>query len=410
MKSNPEESMSQRRREFGEHGGVNMSIEASTTFTVLHPETMPEIFGGHKGPEQGGCYLYGRHFNPTVYALGEQLAAMEQTEAAYCTASGMGAISSTVMQCCEAGDHILSSNAIYGGSYALLREFLPKKTGITSTLISMHSEDAIRKAIRPETKVIYAETFSNPTLRMVDIPMLARVAREHSARLVIDNTFAPLVVCPRELGADIVIHSMTKFISGGSDIIAGVVCADKAFIESLMNVADGALMLLGPTLDPKSAFDLSLRLPHLPIRMQEHGRRALHHARSLESWGLAVAYPGLESHTDRDVIESSCRADYGYGGVLSLDLHDEKLANAVMGTLQNKYDFGYIAVSLGYSETLLSCSGSSTSSEFSDEDKINAAISPGLLRISVGLTGTLEQRSQQLRSALQDHGILDSQL
>ena len=119
---NPVESLASAHHEFGEHGGVNMSVEASTTFTVSHSRTMPEIFRGQKGPEQGGCYLYGRHFNPTVYNLGKQLAALEGTEAAYCTASGMSAISATLLQLCDAQDHIVSSNTIYGGTYALMHD------------------------------------------------------------------------------------------------------------------------------------------------------------------------------------------------------------------------------------------------------------------------------------------------
>ena len=134
---NPVETLANTRHEFGEHGGVNMSVEASTTFTVMHSNTMPEIFGGKKGPEQGGCYLYGRHFNPTVYTLGKQLAALEGTEAAYCTASGMSAISATLMQLCDQGDHIVSSNAVYGGTYALLHDLLPPKTGIKSSLVDI---------------------------------------------------------------------------------------------------------------------------------------------------------------------------------------------------------------------------------------------------------------------------------
>ena len=125
----PIESMANARHEFGEHGGVNMSIEASTTFTVLDPITMPEIFHGQRGPDQG-CYLYGRHFNPTVYALSRMLAAMEGTEAAYSTASGMGAIAATVMGLCAHGDHALVSHTIYGGSFALFRNFLPARAGL----------------------------------------------------------------------------------------------------------------------------------------------------------------------------------------------------------------------------------------------------------------------------------------
>jgi len=151
---NPVETLANTRHEFGEHGGVNMSVESSTTFTVLHSKTMPEIFGGEKGPDHGGCYLYGRHFNPTVYNLAKQLASLEGTEAAYCTASGMSAISATLMQLCDAGDHIVSSNAVYGGSYALMHDLLPTKTGILTSLVDITDLAAVEAAITDRTRVI----------------------------------------------------------------------------------------------------------------------------------------------------------------------------------------------------------------------------------------------------------------
>jgi len=211
---NPVETLANTRHEFGEHGGVNMSVEASTTFTVMHPDTMPDIFGGKKGPDQGGCYLYGRHFNPTVYNLSKQLAALEGTEAAYCTASGMSAISATLMQLCDRGDHIVSSNTVYGGTYALMHDLLPPKTGITTSLVDISDFAAVEAAITPRTRVIYTESIANPTLRVSDIPRLSAIAKRYGIKLVVDNTFSPLILSPIKLGADIVVHSMTKFISG----------------------------------------------------------------------------------------------------------------------------------------------------------------------------------------------------
>lgn len=397
---NPVETMANTRHEFGEHGGVNMSVEASTTFTVLKSGTMPEIFHGEKGPDQGGCYLYGRHFNPTVYNLGKQLAALEGTEAAYCTASGMAAISATVMQLCDAGDHIVSSNAVYGGTYALLHDLLPPKTGISTSLVDITDLKAVEAAITDRTRVIYTESVANPTLRLADIPALSNIARRHGIKLVVDNTFAPLMLSPKEMGADIVVHSMTKFISGASDYIAGAICADGEFIQQLMDLHTGMLMILGPTMDPQVAFNISLRLPHLPLRMTEHARRTQVFAERLQTMGMAVTYPGLPDHPDHKLFSELHCADYGYGGILTLDMGTESLANELLDLLQNEYHFGYVAVSLGYFDTLMSCSGSSTSSEMTDKDKVAAHISPGLVRMSIGYTGTLEQRWQQLTEAL----------
>lgn len=398
---NPVESLANTRHEFGEHGGVNMSVEASTTFTVMHSNTMPEIFGGEKGPDHGGCYLYGRHFNPTVYNLGKQLAALEGTEAAYCTASGMSAISATLMQLCDAGDHIVSSNAVYGGTYALMHDLLPPKTGIETTLVDITDLTAVEAAITDRTRVIYTESIANPTLRIADIPRLSAIAKRHGIKLVVDNTFSPLILSPKKLGADIVIHSMTKFISGASDYIAGAICADADFIQELMDLHTGMLMILGPTMDPQVAFNINLRIPHLPLRMTEHSHRTQIFAERLEALGMTVSYPGLTGHPDHALMSELYCADFGYGGILTLDMGTQACANELLDLLQNDYRFGYVAVSLGYFDTLMSCSGASTSSEMTDEDKTAACISPGLVRMSIGYTGTIEQRWQQLLEALE---------
>jgi methionine-gamma-lyase len=403
---NPIEDLAHLRHEFGEHGGVNMSIEASSTFTVIDPETMPAMFQGRAGPDKG-CYLYGRHFNPTVYSLGRQMAALAGTEAAYCASSGMGAISSTILALCDEGDEIVTSNAIYGGTFALLHDFLPAKTGIRACFVDIADLDAVESVITDRTRLLYTESLSNPTLRLADIPRLAKIAGEAGIPLVVDNTFTPLIFSPAALGADIVVHSVTKFIGGASDVIAGAICGTEAFIGELMDLHMGPLMMLGPTMDPHVAAAISLRIPHLPLRMKAHSERALALAERMRDLGLEVVYPGLDDHPDHALFRELCCDEYGFGGVLTLDCGDEDTANALMSCLQNEQRFGYLAVSLGYFDTLMSCSGSSTSSEMSEEDREDAGISPGLVRISVGYTGTLEQRWKQLREALKVSGMAD---
>jgi methionine-gamma-lyase len=403
---NPIEDLAHLRHEFGEHGGVNMSIEASSTFTVIDPETMPAMFQGRAGPDKG-CYLYGRHFNPTVYSLGRQMAALAGTEAAYCASSGMGAISSTILALCDEGDEIVTSNAIYGGTFALLHDFLPAKTGIRACFVDIADLDAVESVITDRTRLLYTESLSNPTLRLADIPRLAKIAGEAGIPLVVDNTFTPLIFSPAALGADIVVHSVTKFIGGASDVIAGAICGTEAFIGELMDLHMGPLMMLGPTMDPHVAAAISLRIPHLPLRMKAHSERALALAERMRDLGLKVVYPGLDDHPDHALFRELCCDEYGFGGVLTLDCGDEDTANDLMSCLQNEQRFGYLAVSLGYFDTLMSCSGSSTSSEMSEEDREDAGISPGLVRISVGYTGTLEQRWTQLREALKVSGMAD---
>lgn len=399
-KFDPIQSLADMRHEFGEHGGVNLSIETSTTFTVLDAETMPRIFHGQKGPDEGGCYLYGRHFNPTVYVLGRQLAALEGAEAGYCTASGMSAIAATILQLCESGDRVVASRTVYGGTFALFNEFLPAKTGIRTTFVDVSDLGTVEEALAGGAKVLYAETMSNPTLRVADIPRLADLAHAAGAKLVIDNTFAPLVVSPIQHGADIVVHSLTKFINGASDAIAGCVLGPMEFIQSLMDLHMGSLMLLGPTMDPRIAYEISMRVPHLGLRMAEHGRRALLFAERLAERGYRVDYPGLASHPDHALLESLRNAAFGHGGILSLDMGTTERASHLMELLQNNDRFGFMAVSLGYFETLMSCSAASTSSELTEEEQRRAGISPGLLRLSIGFTGSVEQRWQQLADAL----------
>jgi methionine-gamma-lyase len=400
----PIASLASMRHEIGAHGGVNMSIEASSTFTVTTAGVLPAICQGRMGPE-GGCYVYGRHVNPTVSVLGRQLAALEGAQAAYCTASGMSAISATVMQLCDRGDHMVSADTIYGGTFALLRDFLPRKAGLDVTFVDITDPAAVEAAITARTKLIYCESMSNPTLRVPDIPRLAELAHARGLKLVVDNTFTPLIMSPVRLGADVVVHSLTKFASGASDVIAGAICGTTEFVTSLTDLHMGSLMLLGPTMDPKVAFEISLRLPHLGLRMAEHSRRAQIFAERLADAGLPVIYPGLPGHPDRELLGRLGNPEYGSGGVLCVDLGSVDRAGRFMELLQNQDRFGFMAVSLGYFDTLMSCPAATTSSEMGEEEMRKTGITPGLLRISVGYTGSVEQRWRQMNDALAELGV-----
>ncbi|KAG7017043.1 Methionine gamma-lyase, partial [Cucurbita argyrosperma subsp. argyrosperma] len=396
----PAASLAAARPEFGEHGGVNLSIENSITFTVMEAETMRKMFEGELGPEQD-FFIYSRHFNPTVMALGRQMAAIEGTEAAYCTSSGMAAISSVLLQLVSSGGHIVASRTLYGGTHALLSHFLPRVCNITTSFVDVKDHAKVRDAmVKDKTKVLYFETVANPTLTVANIPELSRMAHEKGVTVVVDNTFSPMIISPTRLGADVVVHSCSKFISGGADIIAGAVCGSKKLVNSMMDLHQGTLMLLGPTMNAKVASELSQRVPHLALRMKEHSHRALVFAQRMKNLGLKVIYPGLKDHPDHHLLSSIANKDYGYGGVLCIDMGTEERANRLMNLLQNHTHFGLLAVSLGYFETLMSCSGSSTSSEMNVEEKELAGISPGLIRMSVGYVGTLEQKWSQLEKAL----------
>lgn len=402
---NPEQALWSARREFGEHGGVTPSISRSSTFTVMDPQIMPEIFEGLRGPDKNGCFLYSRHFNPTVDVLARYLAAMENTEKAACTASGMAAISCTLLQLCKDGDHIVASDTIYGGTYALLRELLPSM-GIKTTFVDPTDPQAFEAALTENTRVIYTEAIGNPTLKVADIPALSGLAKSYGLTLVVDNTFTPVIISPARLGAHIVVHSLTKFVNGASDAIAGVICADKAFVHRLMDLHTGRVMLLGPTMDPRVAYDIIQRLPHLALRMREHGARAMIIASRLHEMGVNVTYPGLPSHPQYHLISRLINEGYGYGGLLTLDCLTREKAEDLMRILQNEESFGFIAVSLGYYDTLFSCSSSSTSSEVPPEDQHKIGLSPGLVRVSVGLTGSMTARLEQLERAVMKVGLV----
>ena len=180
---------------------------------------MEEVFGG----ERGRLLPYSRHMNPSTGYLAEAISNMENSEAAQVAASGMGAITSVLLQICSAGDHIVSSRTIYGGTYAFMKNFLPK-LNISTSFVNTTDLEAIEDAITPATKVlIYCETMSNPLLEIVDIKAISEIAKKHNLKLVVDNTFTPLIFSPKEMGADVVVHSLTKFINGASDTIGGVV-------------------------------------------------------------------------------------------------------------------------------------------------------------------------------------------
>jgi methionine-gamma-lyase len=393
--ADPMARVARSRHEFGEHGGVNLSIETSATFTVMEAGKMPALFEGREGPK-GGCFLYGRHFNPTVMVLARHLAALEATPHAYCTASGMAAISGALLHACDSGDHVVAGQALYGGTWALLHDFLPRKANVHTTFVDLSDLKAVRAAFKKETRVLYCETVSNPTLRVADLPALGAIAHEHGARLIVDNTFSPVTVTPALHGADVVIHSLTKFINGASDIVAGCVCAEGEFIDGMYDLHTGSLMLLGPAMDPRAAYEVATRLPNLGLRMSAHAERALAYAQALEALGAKVVYPGLPSHPDHALFRRLANPGYGAGGLLSVDFGSAERANRFMEHLQNTEDFGYMAVSLGFSDTLMSASASSTSSEL-DEGALRAAgISPGWVRLSAGYTGRLEDRLAQL--------------
>ena len=385
---------------FGEFGGVNPSISDSSTYTFLFAKTMFDTFEGNAE----GCYLYSRHSSPMNLYLGQALAAMEGTEAANVSASGMGAITPVLLQLCSAGDEIVSSRTIYGGTYAFMKNMLPK-WNIKTRFVDITKLDKVEAAITSNTKVLYCESVSNPLLEVADIENLALIAKKHGIKLVVDNTFSPLSVSPSKLGADIVIHSLTKFINGSSDTVGGVVCASQEFINDLKNVNDGASMLLGPTMDSLRAASILKNLRTLHIRMKQHSHNAMYLAEKFEQDRLKIVFPGLKSHPSHSLYAKMINPEYGFGGMMTMDVGSLEKANELMELMQQR-NLGYLAVSLGFYKTLFSAPGTSTSSEIPLEEQKEMGLTDGLIRFSIGLDNDIERTYQMMKECMVELGIL----
>ena len=328
---------------------------------------------------------------------------MEGTETSNVFASGMGAISAVIMQLCSAGDHIVSSRTIYGGTYAFLKNFTPKLE-IQTSFVDITDIKLVEAAISKNTKILYSESVSNPLLEVANIAALSKLAKKYKLQLVVDNTFSPLSISPKQLGADIVIHSLTKFINGASDAIGGVVCGTQEFIDDLRNVNNGAAMLFGSTMDSLRAASILKNLRTLHIRIKQHSANAMYLSQKFESLGLKTVYPGLASHPSHCVFKTQMNTEFGFGGMLTIDVGTVDKANALMELMQNK-NLGYLAVSLGFYKTLFSAPGTSTSSEIPENEQKTMGLSEGLIRFSVGLDNDIKRTYTSMYKCMQSVGI-----
>jgi methionine-gamma-lyase len=381
ISSSPEQRLRDLQH-FGEEGGVVPVIDLAATATFLDPKDMEQTFRG----EKEGCYLYSRHSNPTVNMFSQKMAALENTESALGVSSGMAAISCTLEQLMGGeGGEIISSLTVYGGTYALFKNVFPRQN-IHVQFVDIEDFSAIEKAITQKTKIIYAETISNPLLKLSNIKKLSEIAKKHKLTLVIDNTFAPCLVTPHDLGADVVIHSCTKFISGSSDMIAGAICGTKEFITSLIDVNTGNVMLKGPVMDSRIAHELYMRLDHLPIRMKAHSETAQFFADHFLKNNIPVIYPGLKTHSQYSDYQKIINPGFGFGGMMAIEIESAEKSMHLAQSLQNE-KFGLYAVSLGFSRTLMTVPAITTSSEITADDQVKMNLSKGLLRLSIGYIG-----------------------
>ncbi|GLW63485.1 methionine gamma-lyase [Actinomadura rubrobrunea] len=326
----------------------------------------------------GAPYMYGRIGNPTVTAFENAAAELEGGAGAYATASGMGAISAVLLALLRTGDHVIAQSCLYGGTWALLRD-LRERWGVEVSEVSGDDPDEVRAALRPTTRLLYLETIANPMTQVADIPALAAVAREAGVITVVDNTFAPLLCRPLDLGADIVVHSATKYMSGHGDIVGGVaVFADHAVYRRVWDHA----VEMGATADPFAAWLLVRGMATLPMRVERHSATALELARRLAAHPSVenVHYPGLPGHPQHELAGRVLSG--GYGGVLSFEPAGGRDAGR---TFSEAVRVARLAPSLGDTKTLV-MHPASTSHRQLDADALAAAgIGEATVRVAVGL-------------------------
>lgn len=356
-------------------GALTTPIYQTSTFVFDSAEQ-----GGRRFALEEDGFIYSRLGNPTNAQLEEKMALLENGEACMSTGSGIGAITSALWTALKAGDHIVASKTLYGCTYAMLNHGI-SRYGVEVTFVDATNLDEVKGAMKENTKVVYLETPANPDLKLVDIEAISKIAHTVEGCMVfVDNTFCtPYLQRPLELGADVVVHSATKYLNGHGDVIAGFVVGKKDFITQvrLFGVKD----MTGSVLSPFDAYLILRGMKTLQIRMDRHTKNAIEVAKFLESHPNVetVSYPGLESFLQYELAKKQ------------MDMPGGMIAFEVKGGLEggkkllNSLELCTLAVSLGDCETLIQHPASMTHSPYTQEERAEAGISEGLIRISVGL-------------------------
>ena len=357
-------------------GSLCDPIYQTSTFEF---ETVEQGGARFAGQEDG--YIYSRLGNPTLAAVEAKMASLEGGEAALCTASGMGAISSALWSAVVAGDEIVADETLYGCTYALLNHGM-SKFGVKVTLTDLSDIENLKKALTDKTKVVYFETPCNPTLKLLDIELIAKTAHDFNPaiRVIVDNTFCtPYLQRPLSLGANVVVHSATTYLNGHGDVIAGVIVGDAEFLAQCRMF--GLKDMTGAVMSPFNAFLMARGMKTLDIRMERHCANAKKVAEFFVNHPAVekVYYPGLDSFEGHEIAAKQMRMP---GGMISIELKADKAATAAA---LNKLELCTIAVSLGDAETLVEHPATMTHSTYTAEELKVAGISEGLVRVSVGL-------------------------
>lgn len=371
-----------------EMGSVVTPIYQTSTFKFKDAQQGANRFAGK---EEG--YIYTRLGNPTIKALEKKLALLEHGYDALACASGMAAVNTALLSLLQAGDHMISTDAIYGCTFDVFTESY-LKFGIDISFVDTSNLDLIEKNIKPNTKVIYLETPANPTLKIADLESICKIAKQHNIYVVVDNTFAsPILQNPIDFGADLVVHSLTKYINGHADIVGGAVIAKT---KDLYDILYPTFKNMGFNMDPHQAFLVDRGSKTMNLRVLKCQENAQKVAEFLEKHNkvASVAYPGLKSHPQYDLAKKQMR---GAGSMISFEL---KGGYAAGQKLMNSVKLITLAVSLGGIESLIQHPASMTHAHVSEEAKKAAFITDGLVRLSVGIED-IEDLLEDLDQALQ---------
>lgn len=353
-------------------GAVIPPIHQSTTFAFPDNQSMLDLMEGR----QSG-YIYTRYGNPNYTMVEAKLADLEGGEAALVLATGMAATSTAILSTCRAGDHVITHRDVYGGSFGFFYEVLPS-LGMTVSFVDMTNLEEVVEAFRPNTRAVFLESPSNPTLQVADIAAISRIAHDRHAQLIVDNTLAtPLNQNPLELGADAVVHSCTKYLNGHSDVMAGAIVSNGGFIERCRNM----MRKLGGTLNGFDAWLLLRGMKTLELRMQRHNAGAQRVAEFLSEHAAVerVLYPGLPTHPGYDL---ACRQMKGFGGLLSVVMRG---GGSAAGRLIDRCQLFTRAVSLGSVESLITQPVAAVHFNVPMAEREVAGITEGLVRIAVGI-------------------------
>lgn len=361
--------------ENNKYGALATPIYQTSTFMFDSAEQGGRRF---EGEEEG--YIYSRIGNPTNSQIEKKLASLENAEAALSMGSGMGAISSVMWTILNAGDHVIASKTLYGCTFAYFTHGLTR-FGIEVSLVDTRDPENVRKAMKQNTRAVYLETPANPNMNLSDIEEISRIAHENeNCKVVVDNTYCtPYLQRPIDLGADIVIHSATKYLNGHGDVIAGFIAGKQEMIDEIRGV--GLKDMTGATLSPFDAFLLNRGMKTLALRMEKHCENAQKLAEFLEGHNAVerVYYPGLKSFPQYDLAKKQMKLP---GAMIAFELKGGMEAGKI---LMNSVELCILAVSLGDCETLIQHPASMTHSPYTEEERKESDITEGLVRLSVGL-------------------------